>query len=86
MGAGVKFTPINRLHLGVLPGVTFAKHKHEHNGQAHDEDWESRFSMHVEVVYDLFHWGKFHLGPAFDYSWSKDDSHIMLRIHAAFGF
>lgn len=86
VGAGVKFSPISRLHLGVLPGVTFAKHEHEHNGDVHDDGWKSDFSAHFELVYDLFHWGKFHVGPAFDYSWSKDDSHFMLGIHAAIGF
>lgn len=85
-GAGIKFEPVDRLHLGVLPGITVAKHKEEHHGHTHHHGNKTRFSLHLELVYDLFHWDKFHLGPAFDYSWSKKDSHMMLGVHAAYCF
>lgn len=87
-GAGVKFSPIDRLSLGVLPGITFTKHNHDEHSLSHSDNdgWNSDFSAHFEVVYDLFHWSKFHLGPVFDYSWSKNDSHFMLGIHAAVCF
>ena len=86
LGAGVKFEPVRRLYLGAFPGVTFAKHEEEHDGHTHDESGGTRFSLHFEVGYDLFHWEQFHLGPVFDYSWAKRDSHIMIGIHAAFCF
>lgn len=81
VGTGVRFELIERLEIGAFPGITFAKHAHD----GHTES-ESKFSMHAELVYDLFHWEKFHLGPAIDYSWSKEDSHTMLGVHAAYSF
>lgn len=87
LGAGIKFEPFERFGIGVLPGVTF-RPNHDHEGHDHEahNDSNTSFSMHFEVVYDLFHWDKFHLGPVFDYSWSKNDSHLMLGVHAAFCF
>lgn len=95
VGAGVKWEILSRLQLGLFPGVTFAKeHDHdEHIGGRlsndlgeHDDKIKARFSIHAELVYDLFHYNGLHFGPAFDYSWSRDDSHIMLGAHVAYGF
>ena len=69
--AGVKYEVINRLSISLLPGILFVK---------------PSFSLHTEIVYDLFHWENFHLGTAIDYSWSKDDSHFAVGIHAAYCF
>jgi len=85
VGAGVRYELVERLHVGAFPGVTFAKHEHDHDGHEHDKS-KARFSVHGELVYDLFTWKKFHLGPVLDYSWAKDDSHFMLGIHVAFCF
>ncbi len=80
IGAGVKYEVLENLEIGLLPGVTFLKH--EDSG----ENYKAHFSLHAEVVYNLFHWDHFHLGPAIDYSWLQGDSHIMLGVHAAFCF
>lgn len=89
IGAGVKYQILDRLSVGVLPGITFLNHKghEEHDGHTHAHtEKKTLFSAHFEVVYDLFHWEKFHLGPAFDFSWAKGDSHLMIGVHAAFCF
>ena len=88
IGAGVKYQIIDRLSIGLLPGITFHHHD-EHDtahGHTHDSGINTTFSMHIEAVYDLFHWKNFHLGPAIDYSWSKEDAHFMVGIHAAYCF
>ncbi len=89
LGAGAKYQPIERLEIGLIPGITFFKHDDDESSDTHGHDdsgYRSRFSVHVEAVYDLLHFGKFHLGPAVDYSWSKDDAHFMLGVHAAYCF
>ncbi len=80
IGAGVKYEVIERLELGLLPGITFLKHEEGESG------YSTHFSLHVEAVYVLFEWKHFHLGPAIDYSWLKGDTHFMLGVHAAFSF
>ena len=85
IGAGAKYTFFDKLNLAVMPGITFFSHDgDEHADESHGND--PRFSLHVELVYDLIHWKQFHLGPAVDYSWSKHDSHFMLGVHCAYGF
>ncbi len=89
IGAGVKYEIIDRLNIGLLPGITFLKHHdetHTSHTQHDDSKYESLFSLHVEVVYDLFHWEHFHLGPAVDYSWTKNDPHCAIGVHAAYCF
>ncbi len=79
VGIGAKYQITDNFNIGLLPGMTFLKH-HD------DTDYKSQFSIHIETVYDLFHWGKFHLGPVFDYSWTKNDAHFMLGVHTAYCF
>ena len=90
ISAGIKYMATHRLSLGIMPGVTFLKHKHDHNDEDghedHSSERETKFAMHFEIVYDLFHFDRFHLGPAADYSWAKGDSHYMIGIHAAYCF
>lgn len=89
VGAGVKYQLTEKLSFGVLPGATFLRHEeHEHHGDhSHvHKDRETLFSVHVELVYDLFHWDKFHLGPVIDYSYARKDSHGMIGVHGAFCF
>lgn len=87
LGLGARFEPISRVHLGVFPGVAFLKHQHEEEHQHQDqESSKARFSIHGEIVYDLLSWKNMHFGPVIDYSWSKDDSHAMLGVHAAYCF
>lgn len=91
-GAGVKFNAIDRLYVSAMPGVAFVKHDHSHHHDHedelhnHDNKTKAKFSVHGELVYVLFEREGFHMGPAFDYSWSKDDSHIMFGVHAAIDF
>lgn len=91
MGVGAKFNLLDRLSLTAMPGIVFTKHDHsdhdhDHEDHSHDNSTKTKFSVHTELTYVLFEWGKFHMGPAIDYSWSKDDSHMMLGVHAAFDF
>lgn len=91
VSAGAKYELIDRLNLAVMPGVTFFKHRHEaehedEHEHEHEHGKKAQFSVHFELVYDLIHWDRFHLGPAFDYSWSKQDNHFMLGVHCAYGF
>ena len=86
VGVGAKYEIIDKLNLGLFPGVSFAKHHHDDGHGHHSDKTKTEFSVHTEVVYDLFEWNKFHMGPAFDFSWSKNDSHSMLGIHVAYCF
>ncbi len=83
VGAGGKYQPFDRLSIGVMPGVTFFSHQ-EHDGQ--ESQGKAKFTFHFELTYEMFHWEKFHAGPTLEYSWVKDDSHIMVGIHAAYSF
>lgn len=88
LGAGAKFQALDRLHLGIFPGITILKHKeddHDH-GHSHDEGSKLRFSTHIEAAYDLFSINGVHFGIVADYAWAKHDSHVMLGIHTAFSF
>lgn len=92
-GVGVKYELFKDLYISAMPGLAFSKHSHdiEHEhvhgaDEHHKENTKTKFSVHTELVYKLFEWGKFHMGPAIDYSWSKKDSHIMLGVHAAIDF
>ena len=80
--AGIKYQIFDRLSISALPGVSFISHKET---DTHDPQ-KTLFTLHFELVYDIFHWDKFHLGTVFDYSWGKIDVHTMLGIHAAFCF
>ena len=85
MGAGVKYQLFNRLSISIFPGVSFFSHKNadEHNVY---KSQKNRFTLHFELVYDIFHWENFHAGMVLDYSFQKNDSHAMTGIHVAFCF
>ncbi len=87
IGAGAKFEPFPRFSIGLLPGVTFLRHDGDadHDDHGHTSR-KALFSTHIELVYDLFHWKKFHLGPAVDFSVSSGDSHAMIGVHGAYAF
>lgn len=85
VGAGVKYQILDRLSIAAMPGISFLDH-HEHDEEDMEKLHETRFSLHLEVAYDLFHWNHFHLGPVVDYSWSKGDTHFMLGVHGAYLF
>lgn len=89
ISTGVKYTIIDRLNIGLMPGVTFYKKNHEHEHLSefdHEHNDKARFSLHIEIGYDLIHTEHFHCGPAIDYSWSRHDNHFMLGVHCAYGF
>lgn len=87
VSAGAKYTLFDKLNLAIMPGVTFFKHEDEHaHEEGHEHTSKARFSVHLEVGYDLIHWKHFHLGPAIDYSWSNNDTHFMFGVHCAYGF
>lgn len=91
LSAGAKYQILDRLNLAVMPGITFLGHhgdEHPHDARHADEKQgvQLKFSIHFELVYDLIHWEHFHLGPAIDYSWSRNDTHFMLGVHFAYAF
>ena len=75
--AGVKYQ-LDHFSLGVLPGVMLLNHD--------NAEKKTLFSIHSEIVYDLIHLQKFHLGPAIDFAWAKNHTHLMFGIHGALSF
>jgi len=84
-GAGVKYQLFDRLSISALPGVSFIAHRKTDTHGTHTPR-KTLFTLHFELVYDIFHWEHFHLGTVLDYSWEKGDQHAMIGIHAAFCF
>ena len=87
--AGIKYELFDHFSFSVLPGVKFLNHDYSDNNNMTgntEPEKKTLFSLHFEVVYDLFHWERFHLGPAIDYAWAKNHSHFMVGIHGAFSF
>ena len=82
VGVGAKYQIFDRLSISTLPGVSFFSHKETDVLEAQ----KALFTLHFELVYDIFHWEKFHLGAVADYSLTKIDRHGMLGIHAAYCF
>ncbi len=69
------FTPVDRLHIALSPGVSF---------EAGDFS-ESRFSLHLETSYD-FQVGPVHIGPLLEFAYDVEDVHISLGLHIGMGF
>jgi len=82
IAAGVKYQLFDRFSLGALPGIMAINHSEG----GHETGAKTLFAFHAEAVYDLFHWDKFHLGLAADYSWAKKHSHFLIGLHGAFCF
>ena len=98
VGAGVRYVPIHRLHLAVLPGVcvdfpkeheaghgsTHHLRNHEHSTTAVDD--KVSFALQSEICYELLSYHNFHLAPTFGYSYSvSQGSHVTLGVHLSFG-
>ncbi len=62
------------LNFSISPGVAFE-----------DNNGEPKLAIHFETSYD-FPLGSFHLGPAFDFAWDTEDSHISVGLHIGYGF
>lgn len=91
VSAGAKYQLLDRLSVAVMPGITFLPadedgHDHVDHAEGDSHHSRSRFSLHMEVVYDLIHFNNFHLGPTVDYAWAKDDAHFMIGVHCAYSF
>lgn len=85
VSAGVKYQIFDRLSVSALPGMSFISHKEIDTHDTH-EPKKALFTLHFELVYDIFHWNKFHLGAVLDYSWERNDQHAMIGIHTAYCF
>ena len=85
LGVGVKYQLFNRFSIATFPGITFFSHRETDEHDTHKPQ-NNRFTLHFELVYELFHWENFHAGTVFDYSLLKNDSHAMIGIHTAFCF
>lgn len=72
VAAGVRFEPIDKLQLSLMQGISIAE--------------KTRFSVHAEVIYEVLHWGNFHMGPVAGYAWTKDHSHCSVGLHFALAF
>ncbi len=68
------YRPIHGWWIGAGPGITYFEH---------DNEWG--YSGHIETGYE-FDAGKVHLGPVVEYSWAKNDQHIMLGLHLGVPF
>lgn len=89
LSAGVSFAPIPHIHMALMPGINFTKEEHDHAevlSDTHTEKLKLAFALHAEVVADLLLIGPVHLGPTFDFSWSKGHTHIMPGLHTAYSF
>ncbi len=62
------------LSFSISPGLAFE-----------DKNGTPKLAVHFETSYD-FSLGDFHLGPAFDFAWDTEDSHISLGLHIGYGF
>jgi len=85
VGAGIKYQLFDRMSISTFPGVTFLPHN-ETDTHNTNEQRNTLFTFHFELVYDLFHFEKFHLGVVLDYSFGEKDSHAMIGLHTAFCF
>ena len=68
------YRPLYGWWLAVGPGITYFDHH---------EEWG--LSGHVETGYE-FDAGKVHFGPVVEYSWARDDQHIMIGLHLGVPF
>ncbi|NPD46415.1 MULTISPECIES: hypothetical protein [unclassified Lentimicrobium] len=67
------YSPMERLHLAVSPGITFE-----------DGSSEVNFAFHFETSYG-FEIYDFHLGPLLEFAFDPEDIHISLGIHVGYG-
>ena len=83
LGLGAKLEVVERLELGVMPGVTLFGHD-----SAHRHGTEAQLSLHLELVYDLLRWRRLHCGPSVDYALipAGGHAHVTLGVHVAVCF
>jgi len=68
------YRPIQGWWIGAGPGISYFDH--------HDE---FQFSGHAETGYE-FDAGMVHFGPVVEFSWARDDQHVMLGLHLGVPF
>lgn len=87
VNVGAKYEIIEGLYLAAMPGISFFKSKHHHEFEEnHEHNEKVKPSLHVELSYDLIHTEFFHIGPAIDFSWCKNDNHFMIGVHFGYDF
>ena len=85
IAAGAKYQIFDRLSISALPGASFITHKETATHDTHEQK-KTLFTIHFELVYDIFHWDKIHLGTVLHYSWKAKDQHAMIGVHIAYCF
>lgn len=68
------YSPIERLHFSVAPGITFE-----------DGSSEVNFAFHIETSYG-FEINDFHIGPLLEFAYDPEDIHISIGLHIGYGF
>jgi len=68
------YRPAHGWWLAAGPGITYFDHENEFN-----------ISGHIETGYE-FDAGDIHFGPVIEYSWAREDQHIMLGLHLGIPF
>jgi hypothetical protein len=73
-GLVVSYRPVEKLSFSVSPGLTFE-----------DTNPTSLFALHIETAYE-FEFGRYHVGPAFEFASDPNDYHLSLGLHLGYGF
>lgn len=69
------YNPVDRVFVNISPGISFEDNAHS----------GVNFAFHLETTYD-FEFKNFHLGPALEFAYGKEDYHISIGLHVGFGF
>ncbi|HYQ56570.1 MAG TPA: hypothetical protein VEP89_04410 [Draconibacterium sp.] len=74
IGVVGSYTPVERLHFALTPGIAFE-----------GEGWEEKnFALHFETAYD-FQVGDIHLGPMVELGYNFEHVHLSMGVHIGFG-
>ncbi len=65
----------NNLHFNISPGVTFEEFEYSN----------PRFAFHLEATYE-FEIGNFLIGPAMEYAYDIEDTHVSTGLHLGYTF
>ena len=74
LGLEMIYRPIERLSISISPGIA-----------AEDGNPKVHFAFHQETTYE-FEIKKFHIGPALEFAFDREDIHISFGIHIGYGF